>query len=144
MSVFMGIIMMHINVVVRVTIVGHQSTAIVVADKLNLGFINVVELGIDVLTLHINDSFRLADCGSSELGMHMRVNVDISTDFCELNAVCASLSSLRLQRLVAISMALRSFAMKRSGVVVVVDELVIGRVRLSELLLMILINRRFS
>ena len=140
----MVIIMMHVNVVVWVTIVGHQSTAIVVADKLNLGFINVVKLGSNVLTIHINDGFSLADCGSGKLVVHMRVNVDISTDKSELNAVCASRSRLRLQRLEPISMAVRGFAVKRSGVVVVINKLLVGRIGLSELLLVILINRRFS
>ena len=86
----MVVIMMHVNVVVWVTIVGHQSTAIVVAYKLDLGFIDVVKLGSNVLTIHINDGFSLADCGSSKLVVNMRVNIDISTNKSELNAVCAS------------------------------------------------------
>ena len=82
------------HVVVRVAIVWDERTSIIIASKLNLRWVNLIDRSVDALTVVLDDCSVAIYSSCSELSVNARRNCDVTTDIVQGEAVSAHLRTL--------------------------------------------------
>jgi hypothetical protein len=138
----MSDIMVHKNIVIGVSIIRHKSTSMIITDELDFIDIYIIEFSCSVITIHIDDAFSLADSCSSKLRVNVRVDKNVSTHKRQFDSMRASSSSLFLKLFITIMMFFRFMRVRSfSSLFLRLFRLkVVGRVGLSKLFLMVLID----